>query len=104
MKSLDCIGLDLTNGEFEFTRHAFKRAIEQNISDREIMECDSKIRLIEDYPDDKYSPSCLILGFTEGQRALHLQVSRAETPKTKVITLYEPDPRSWENYSIRRIL
>jgi Domain of unknown function (DUF4258) len=103
MKSLECIGSDLTQGQFEFTRHAFKRAIERNISDREIMECDSKIRLIEDYPDDKYSPSCLILGFTDERRALHLQVSRAETPKVKVITLYEPDPQVWDDYSVRRM-
>ncbi|MGD1902200.1 MAG: DUF4258 domain-containing protein [Geitlerinemataceae cyanobacterium] len=102
MKSLERIGLDLTQGNFDFTRHAFKRAVERNISDRELIECDSKIRLVEDYPDDKYTPSCLILGFTERQRPLHLQVSRAETANVKIITLYEPDPSCWENNSIRR--
>jgi hypothetical protein len=25
----------------------------------------SRAEIIEDYPDDKYGPSCLILGFTE---------------------------------------
>lgn len=31
--------------------------------------------IIEDYPDDKYGPSCLILGFTLAGRPLHSQCS-----------------------------
>ena len=27
--------------------------------------------VIEDYPDDKYGPSCLLLGFTSTGRPLH---------------------------------
>jgi len=33
---------------------------------------------IEDYPTDKYYPSCLLLGFTDNARPLHLHVSRME--------------------------
>ena len=29
--------------------------------------------IIEDYPDDKYGPSCLILGYTKNGRPLHIQ-------------------------------
>ena len=58
--------------------------------------------VIEEYPDDKYSPSCLLLGFTEGRRPLHLQVSKADTMLVKIITIYEPDPTEWENYRQRR--
>ncbi|WP_446383809.1 DUF4258 domain-containing protein [Coleofasciculus sp. E2-BRE-01] len=54
----------LQAGKFEFTRHAFKRAIERNISEAEIREASVTMEVIEDYPDDKYSPSCLLLGFT----------------------------------------
>jgi hypothetical protein len=36
MKTLDDIRRQLSAGEFEFSRHAFKRAIERNISDAEI--------------------------------------------------------------------
>ena len=31
--------------------------------------------VIEDYPEDKYGPSCLILGFTVYGRPLHVQCS-----------------------------
>ena len=53
MNTLDDIHRRLSAGEFEFSRHAFKRAIERNISDAEIREAGTQARIIEDYPDDK---------------------------------------------------
>jgi hypothetical protein len=102
MKSLPEIQQQIQAGEFEFTRHAFKRAVERNISDREIIETAANIIIIEDYPNDKYSPSCLLLGFTIKGRALHLQISRIESDILKIITLYEPNSQDWINYTIRR--
>jgi len=92
----------LIKGEFEFSRHAFRRAVERNISEREIREASENVRRIEDYPEDKYSPSCLLLCFTKAKRPLHLQVSYAETEKVKIITIYEPDELEWYNYERRR--
>ncbi len=102
MKTTAEICRQLSQGEFEFSRHAFKRAVERNISDQEIREVGATARIIEDYPDDKYSPSCLLLGFTVAQRPLHLQVSRAETLFVKIITLYEPDEKEWLDYERRK--
>lgn len=102
MKSLDEIRRQLAAGEFEFTRHALKRTAERNISESEIRATAQNIELIEDYPDDKYSPSCLILGLTQEKRALHLQVSYADTPLVRIITLYEPDPEEWIEFKKRR--
>jgi hypothetical protein len=81
----------LLTGNFEFTRHAFKPSIERNISKKEIQKTGLNAIIIENYPDDKYSPSCLLLGFTETHRPLHLQVSLMDSDKLKIITLYEPD-------------
>ena len=78
MKTLEQIRQQLHAGAFEFSRHAFKRAIERNISDREIQAAGQNAIIIENYPDDKYSPSCLLLGYSETGRPLHLQVSMAE--------------------------
>lgn len=102
MKSLSEIQQQFKAGSFEFTRHAFKRAIERNISDQEIREIAENIEVIEDYPDDKYSPSCLLLGFTRSDRALHIQVSRMESNLTKIITIYEPNEQEWIDYRNRR--
>ena len=102
MLTVDQIKQKLREGNFEFTRHAFKRAIERNISDAELHEIADTTEIIEDYPDDKYSSSSLILGFTYEKRVLHLQISRLETEKLKIITLYEPNSNEWIDYKIRR--
>jgi hypothetical protein len=102
VKTISEIQDQLQTGKFEFTRHAFKRAVERNISDREIIEAGANVIIIEDYPDDKYSPSCLILGLTIADRALHFQVSRMESDLLKIITLYEPNESEWLNYKTRR--
>jgi len=41
-------------GQFEFSRHAFRRVVERNISEHEIREAGLDAEVIEDYPDDKY--------------------------------------------------
>ncbi len=102
MKTLRVIQRQLSQGEFEFSRHAFKRAVERNVSESEIKEAGKYAEMIEDYPDDKYFPSRLLLGFTETGRPLHIQVSLGDTELVKIITLYEPDETEWINYSERR--
>ncbi|MFO0099710.1 MAG: DUF4258 domain-containing protein [Aphanizomenon sp.] len=103
MKSIDEIREQLQSGNFEFTRHRLKRLVERNISRSEIMETGDNAIIIEDYPDDKYSPSCLILGLTINNRPLHLQVLRRESDMLTIITLYEPEQTEWINYSQRRL-
>lgn len=102
MKSLVDIQRQLGMGNFEFSRHAFKRAVERNISELEIRQAGENAVIIEDYPDDKYSPSCLLLGFTGKKRPLHIQVSRLDSEMTKIITIYEPNPNEWFDYLRRR--
>ena len=99
--TLQDVRRQLATGKFESSRHAFRRAVERNISEQEIREAGATAELIEDYPDDKYSPSALLLGFTSGGRPLHFQVSFAETDLTKIITIYDPDPNEWVDYRRR---
>jgi hypothetical protein len=102
MKTLEDVRKQLAAGAFEFSRHAFRRVVERNISEQEIREAGVQAKIIENYPEDKYSPSGLLLGFTAAGRPLHFQVSFAETALTKIITIYEPDPSEWLDYRIRR--
>jgi hypothetical protein len=103
VKSLAQIRVQLSGGDYELSRHAFRRVVERNISEMEIREAGSNVVIIEDYPADKYSPSCLLLGFTDGLRPLHMQVSREDTEVTRIVTIYEPDPEEWEKgFTIRR--
>ncbi len=102
MKTLSQIQIELIAGKYEFSRHAFRRVVERNIGELEIREAGARAEEIENYPQDKYSPSALLLGFTRAGRALHFQVSLAESDKTKIITIYEPDPNEWINHRKRR--
>jgi hypothetical protein len=102
MKNLSDIQQQLATGQFEFSHHAFRRAVERNISEQEIHEAGVQAEIIEDYPNDKYSPSALLLGFTATQRPLHFQISFADTELVKIITLYEPNPNEWIVYRTRR--
>ncbi|MBI5638705.1 MAG: DUF4258 domain-containing protein [Nitrospinae bacterium] len=65
MKDIGQIRWQIQAGQFEFSRHAFLRAVERNISEQEIRFAGAMAEIIEEYPDDKYSPSALLLGFTE---------------------------------------
>lgn len=90
----------IKNGDYRFSEHAVKRMIEKSIDRHEVEEAVINGELIEEYPDDKYSPSCLIYGKTETERDLHIQISLP--PAVVVITTYEPDPLEWIDCKIRR--
>ena len=102
MRTIQEVRLDLGSGNYDLSRHAFVRIGERNISELEIRQAGSVAEVIEDYPDDKYAPSCLLLGFTGSGRPLHIQVALADTPMLRVVTIYEPNPDEWIDYSVRR--
>ena len=89
-------------GEFDPSDHAFVRAVERYVSDREKMEAGNSVLFIEEYEDARYGPSALALGCTLAGRPLHILVSLSDTPLLRIITLYEPDPEQWEDY-VRRL-
>ena len=89
-------------GKFEFTRHATDQSILRQITVQEIRDAVENGEIVEDYPEDKYAPSCLILGFTKSGRPLHVQCSHPARLIIKVITLYQPDPALWVDYKVRR--
>ena len=75
--------------------------MERNVSELEIREAGAEAVVVEEYPDDKYGPTWLILGFTESGRPLHIQVSIVDSPETKIVTLYEPNSNEWEDFTRR---
>ena len=85
------------------TKHTVDQSVNRDISVAEVEEAiANQSEVIEDYADDKYGPSCLILGFTNAGRPLHIQSSYPGRPVIKIITLYEPDPEKWIDLRIRR--
>ena len=80
----------IRNRKYRFSDHSVKRMIKRNVTRQEVEGALLAGEIIEEYSDDKYSPSCLIYGKTEVGRDLHIQVSYP--PSVVVITVYQPDP------------
>jgi hypothetical protein len=97
------IRVKIRAGQYEFSKHAVDRSILREISVQELQEAIARGEIIENHPEDKYGPSCLILGFTQKGRPLHVQCSYPSRPLIKIITLYEPDPAQWIDFRVRRM-
>ncbi len=100
MDTLQKIQTKIHQGDFRFSDHAVKRMISRKIVREELEQAISNGEVIEEYPDDKYSPTCLIYGKSKSGRHLHVHVSVPR--KVVVITAYDPDPAEWDNYRTRR--
>jgi len=87
-------------GDYRFSDHAVKRMIKRDIDRHEIEEVILAGESVEEYPGDKYSPTCLIYGKTHEGRILHVQVSLP--PLVVIVTAYAPDPEQWIDGKIRR--
>jgi hypothetical protein len=102
MEHLEKIQYKILRRQYEFSKHAVDQGIVRNISVAELEQAmRNQTEMIEDYPDDKYGPSCLVLGFTDAGRPLHIQVGYPSRPLVKIITLYQPDPSKWTDMRIR---
>ena len=74
----------------------------RHISVQELREAIAAGEVIEDYPTDKYGPSCLVFGVILARHPLHVQCSDPSRPLVKIITLYEPDLQRWVDFKVRR--
>ena len=90
----------IDTGEYRYSDHAVKKMISRSIGRLEVEETIISGEIIEEYPDDKYSPSCLVYGKTKAGRDLHVQLSLP--PTVVIITVYEPEKAEWINCRIRR--
>ncbi len=84
-----------------YTGHAQEQMALRHIKHPEIVDVilGEKSEIIENYSDDKYSPSALIFGVTLAGRILHVQSNHQGV----IITVYEPDPAKWhEGLKTRR--
>jgi len=103
MAMIEVIRAKFERRQYEFSKHAVDQSIIRDISVAEMEDAISgQSEIIEEYPDDKYGPSCLVLGFTKAGRPLHVQCSYPTRSVVKIITLYEPDPDLWIDFRLRR--
>ena len=87
-----------------FTPHALRQMSmpHRMITTNEVRKILLKGEIIEDYTDDPRGHSCLMLGFSEENRPIHVVCSPKED-YLAVITAYIPSKNEWEDdYKTRR--
>ena len=90
----------IRKGQYYWRQHAIERSIERQVAEEEVAEVILSGEIIEEYSEDKYGTSCLILGRTGTGRPIHVQCSLP--PSVWIITLYEPNPDEWINFRKRK--
>lgn len=97
----ETIAAKIAAGSFEFSKHAVDQMMQRRILVQEVKEAMAIPEILEHYPNDKYGPSCLVLGFTVKGKALHIVFTYPERELLKIITGYQPDPNLWLEFRTR---
>lgn len=104
--NLDAIRQAFCEGTYLFTTTGFAKMLKRGLKAEDLEDaiCRDSPEIIEDYPGDERGPACLVLGWADLARPLHVEVGYGLMPEAsiEVITVYEPDPREWYNHKVRR--
>ncbi len=76
------------------TVHAHQEMVEEKISLQEICDVLHDAAVIENYPEHKRGPCCLLCGRTSRGRYVHV-VCTTSLETAIIITVYEPKPPKW---------
>jgi hypothetical protein len=93
----------IRNNQIKITDHADEEAEADDLTFDEIYFFMLDGEIIEQYPDDKPYPSCLINGQTFSGDAVHsVWAFNKNSLWAVLITVYRPDPDRWINYRTRK--
>lgn len=93
----------LQSNSIRITDHADEEAHNDELSFKEIFASISTGETIEQCPDDKPYPSCLIFSKNADNDPIHSVWAYNETTRSSVlITVYRPDPKQWIDGKLRR--
>jgi len=79
---------------FRWTNHILERILRRGISTDDVESVLNNGEVIEQYPSDYPFPSCLVLGKTKTEKALHV-VCGSNGSELWLITAYFPNPFEW---------
>jgi hypothetical protein len=90
-------------GRIRITDHADEEAAADRLTLAEILHSAVAGEIIEEYPDDRPFPSCLVLGRTPEKKPVHsVWAYHSEKAKAFLITVYRPDPDLWIDWRRRK--
>ena len=93
----------IRHDRIRITDHADEEAQADELSNDEIFASVRRGEVIEEYPDDRPFPSCLVYGNTPADEPIHsVWAYNRETGWAALITVYRPDPERWLDWRTRR--
>jgi len=86
----------IRNGAECFSKHGDQERQKDNLTITEVRESLLNGRVLEQYPNTGRGESCLVVGFTDGGKPVHI-VCGERKEKLVVITVYIPSPPKFKN-------
>lgn len=103
MFRIDDIIESIRNDRIRITDHADEEAHADNLTFEEIITSVVQGEIIEEYPDDKPFPSCLIFGMNMRKDPIHsVWAYNTVNHWAVLITVYRPKPDRWIKWKKRR--
>ena len=93
---LDLIQKLVNERKMKWSTHVAARMHERNIKRMDVLNCLLHGEIIEEYPDDFPTPSCLVFGTTLRNEVIHV-VAGCDDSTVYIITVYRPDSDSFES-------
>lgn len=93
----------IRHNRIRITDHADEEAQADHLSFDEIFCSVLQGEIIEEYPDDKPYPSCLVYGNSFTGDPIHsVWAYNSATEWAVLVTVYRPDPARWIDWRVRR--
>ncbi len=96
MFDIEWIKDKIKKGEEYFSRHGEEERQKDNLSIAEVRESLLNGRILENYADTGRGESCLVVGFTNSGKPVHV-VCGERKEKVVIITVYIPSPPKFKN-------
>jgi hypothetical protein len=96
MFDIEWIKNKVRNVEEYFSKHGDQERQKDNLTVTEVRESLLNGRILEQYPDTGRGESCLVVGFSDGGKPVHI-VCGERKEKLVVITVYIPSPPKFKN-------
>ena len=87
---------DIKNENYFFSKHGDEERKNDNLTIYEVEEAILNGRILENYQDDKRGESCLVVGFTQLGKPIHIVCARSGD-STIIITVYIPSSPKFKN-------
>lgn len=85
-----------------FRLHALSRMAQRGFEPDDVRYVIDNGTIIEQYSEDFPYPSCLVMSLVDGRPVHVVAALNDDDHETIIVTVYEPDPRIWDNGFTRR--